>query len=99
MSGVRYDGPSFDFAPFSAQPWRKDAACKSLPTSDFFPFPTEKDKAVNAKRICAECPVREACLADGLAEPDGIRGGLDAAERRRLAKKLRWSSDYRKASA
>jgi WhiB family transcriptional regulator, redox-sensing transcriptional regulator len=59
----------------------------------FFPAPGEHGKAARAKRICARCPVRAACLADALASRDGfgIRGGLTPNERRaeRLRERLR----------
>ena len=40
-----------------------------------------------AKRICADCPVRQECLdyAMRVHEPFGIWGGLTEAERRQLA--------------
>jgi WhiB family redox-sensing transcriptional regulator len=39
-----------------------------------------------AKRICAECPVRQECLEYALRvrEPFGIWGGLNETERRTL---------------
>jgi hypothetical protein len=59
--------------------WRR-AAC-AAPGVDpelFFPAPGQHGKAARAKRVCARCPVRTACLADALATGDefGIRGGL-----------------------
>jgi hypothetical protein len=43
-----------------------------------------------AKAICAECAARQECLAAALLEEHryrfGIRGGVDAKERRQLAK-------------
>lgn len=59
----------------------------------FFPAPGQRGKAARAKRVCARCPVRAACLADALATHDeyGIRGGLTPNERRmeRLLGRLR----------
>jgi WhiB family redox-sensing transcriptional regulator len=36
-----------------------------------------------AKKVCARCPIRDACLAGALArrEPYGVWGGLTTAER------------------
>jgi WhiB family redox-sensing transcriptional regulator len=52
----------------------------------FFPDPGERGKVARAKRICAGCPVRAACLADALDTPSGqdygIRGGTTREERR-----------------
>ena len=36
-----------------------------------------------AKKICAGCLVKNACLETGLHEPYGIWGGLDRRERER----------------
>jgi WhiB family transcriptional regulator, redox-sensing transcriptional regulator len=68
--------------------WRGRASC-ARPGVDpelFFPFRGEHGKAARAKRICAGCPVRPACLADAMASRDGfgIRGGLTPNERQRL---------------
>lgn len=68
--------------------WRWQAAC-ARPGVDpelFFPAPGERGKVDRAKRICAGCPVRGACLADALAVSGsldyGIRGGTTREERR-----------------
>ncbi|MGH3502542.1 MAG: WhiB family transcriptional regulator [Nocardioidaceae bacterium] len=46
-----------------------------------------------AKRVCAGCPFTEFCLADELTRPIshqwGVRGGMTAAERRRLIRDRR----------
>jgi len=69
--------------------WRRRAAC-AAPGVDpelFFPAPGQHGKAARAKRVCARCPVRTACLADALATPPGedygIRGRLTPKERHR----------------
>ena len=58
-------------------PTTRQAACRRLgiPTSVFF---SEAPGAIaQAKSICAECPIREACLEGALErrEPGGIWGG------------------------
>ncbi len=77
--------------------WRRRAAC-AAPGVDpelFFPAPGQHGKAARAKRVCARCPVRVACLADALAIPPGedhgIRGGLTPKERQhqRLRRRVR----------
>ena len=52
-----------------------------------------------AKEICAECPVQEACLQYALAtnQSAGVWGGLDEGDRRRLRRRIR-DRDRRKAS-
>jgi len=67
------------------------AACAGAPVDLFFPDPTRADAGglEQARAICAGCPVREACLAAGMAEEHGIWGGLDPRERRVLRRKQR----------
>lgn len=80
--------------------WRGEAACSGVNSDIFFP-PSEEDSeaTAQAKSICADCPVREACLQYSLAtnQAAGVWGGLDAAERRRLRRRIR-DRDRRKAS-
>jgi WhiB family redox-sensing transcriptional regulator len=72
--------------------WEDDAACRGADASLFFApnyFETREQKEareVQAKRICADCPVREPCLEYALRtrDPHGIWGGLNELERRRL---------------
>lgn len=44
---------------------------------------------LDAKALCAACPVRTECLEYGLDEPTGIWGGRTARERRLIRKRLR----------
>ncbi len=72
---------------FDPNDWRLDAACRDLDTAVFFPE-TEEAVAV-AKAICASCPVRAACLEFALVtrQDDGVWGGLDETERRRVRRR------------
>lgn len=72
---------------FDPDDWRLDAACRDLDTAIFFPE-TEEAVAV-AKAICATCPVREACLEFAIVtrQDDGVWGGLDENERRRVRRR------------
>lgn len=77
--------------------WRLDAACRDLDTAIFFP---ESEEAVAAaKAVCAACPVREACLEFALItrQDDGVWGGLDENERRRVRRRRQEAA--RKAAA
>ena len=69
--------------------WRQEAACRDLDTDLF--FPVTEEEAGPAKAVCATCPVREACLEFALLtrQDDGVWGGLDGAERRRLRRRRR----------
>lgn len=71
--------------------WQLNGSCRNVADSVFF-VPdnatrrTRRQREVEAKAICARCPVRPRCAAYALAtrEPYGIWGGLTEAERRRL---------------
>lgn len=66
--------------------WQADALCAQTDPEAFFP---EKGGSTrDAKRVCSECPVREACLEYAMENDErfGIWGGLSERERRRLRK-------------
>ena len=67
--------------------WRLSAACRDLDTAIF--FPDSDNDAAAAKEVCASCPVREACLEFALVtrQDDGVWGGLDETERRRIRRR------------
>src|SRR5947209_6868535 len=69
--------------------WHHHAACQDQDPELFFADPSDAQRIQAAKRICAGCPVRLACLVDVLAweQPSGrygVVGGLSAQERRQL---------------
>lgn len=67
--------------------WRHRAACRGEDPELFFPVgPAARAQIAEAKKICARCPVRRACLVFALAtgQGHGIWGGLTEDERRRL---------------
>src|SRR5690349_4833560 len=83
--------------------WTLHAACGGMVSSRSDPWhPQPKDAEVQyaaARRVCASCPVRLACLADGLylleTSPTGVEGmwgGHTPAELKELAKGLRMPS-------
>jgi len=77
----------FDDQPVPA--WRHDAACAEIGAEVFHPEPGQAADANAAKRICAGCPVRVACLVDVLGWETtgrryGVVGGLTPTERTRL---------------
>lgn len=72
------------------QEGRDSALCRQVDPEIF--FPDAGDHAVDAKRVCALCPVPEACLADVLRRPSwadqyGIRGGFSPRERDKIRKR------------
>ena len=64
--------------------WRYRAACRGADLVLF--FPGRGESAEPARRICARCPVREACLdyAIGHGIVHGVWGGLAERDRRAL---------------
>ena len=73
------------------EPWRSEAACRSLPTAWW--YVTRGDRAPRAKAICAACPVKAECLEAAMAEDGsgafGVRGGMSARERNQLRRQRR----------
>lgn len=71
--------------------WRGSALCAQTNPEAFFPankaYADEYNGYNNyneARKICAECPVKGECLADALMTGDveyGMRGGLTPRER------------------
>ncbi len=71
--------------------WYADAACLGLPAQlgrdPWFPEGHGAQPA-EAIAVCADCPVREQCLAHALDHGvrDGVWGGLSAQQRQQLAR-------------
>jgi WhiB family transcriptional regulator, redox-sensing transcriptional regulator len=69
--------------------WRLHASCRSTDPDLFFPVGATGlalDQIDSAKRVCALCPVNEACLEFALAtnQDSGVWGGTSEEERRAL---------------
>lgn len=71
--------------------WQNSAKCRGQDPDLWFPEgPTAELDAMEAKRICAGCPVRQQCLdmamgrERGRNDREGIFGGLDGKQRRYL---------------
>lgn len=65
--------------------WQDDALCAQVGTEMF--FPDKGGSTRDAKRICADCPVRRQCLEYALAmdeNPVGIWGGTSTRDRRKM---------------
>jgi WhiB family transcriptional regulator, redox-sensing transcriptional regulator len=65
-------------------PWQEEALCGYVDPDVF--FPEKGGSSREAKRICAQCAVRDECLDYALENDEkfGIWGGLSERERRRL---------------
>ncbi len=68
--------------------WQERAACADVDVELFFPV-KEADPALEAKEVCARCPVLAECLDESLAKRHayGVWGGLTERERRSLLRK------------
>lgn len=77
----------YPFGGGGMQEWAGLASCNGLDVHSFF-VDGRKPEATKAKRICLECPVRWACLEDGILEEYGIWGGLIRNERSRVLRIL-----------
>jgi WhiB family redox-sensing transcriptional regulator len=82
--------------------WRSRAACLAADPELFFPGGTTAlagEQAVEAKAVCAGCPVRRECLDWALVtkQDHGVWGGLDEFERRAERRQVRGHgrSNYR----
>lgn len=71
--------------------WRMRSACRGLYPTIFFPTTKDSDEEVIAKAACSGCPVIDECLRHALDNgiDDGIWGGLNEEERRRVKRKGR----------
>lgn len=69
---------------FMNRPWRDKAACRGIDPNVFFPIVKGEDE--QAKAICVSCSVRQDCLEFAInnGEKDGIWGGANESERRRI---------------
>lgn len=78
----------------SATTWRKHAACRGISADVFYPVTEDEADAAEAKAVCAQCSVRQACLEFALAhrEREGIWGGATERERRRIIRQRRKSA-------
>jgi len=72
---------------------RSPVLIPNAPDPEIF-HPSDEDDGAEAKAICAECPVREACLEYALTtrEKEGVWGGMTARERRRVLRQRRKSA-------
>ena len=72
-----------------ANDWMAQGNCADKPPSLF--FPSDGVGVEVARRVCADCPVKEPCLEYALAQriDHGVWGGCSERERRRILKRRR----------
>jgi WhiB family transcriptional regulator, redox-sensing transcriptional regulator len=69
--------------------WMSEGRCRDIPPALF--FPSDGQGVQEAQRICADCPVAEACLEYALVNriDHGVWGGRSERERRRILRRRR----------
>lgn len=69
--------------------WMTSGKCREFPPAVF--FPSDGLGVQEAQRICADCPVSDACLEYALAHriDHGVWGGRSERERRRILRRRR----------
>jgi WhiB family transcriptional regulator, redox-sensing transcriptional regulator len=79
--------------------WMADGNCAHRNPSMF--FPSDGVGVEVARRICADCPVKEPCLEYALAHriDHGVWGGCSERERRRILKRRRQEAAATEAAA
>lgn len=67
--------------------WVNRSACKGLDPTIF--YPSTDEEADEAKAVCSECPVQEACLERtiGNREHNGVWGGATEREHQRIIRR------------
>lgn len=77
--------------PEAEQEWMDAARCRAYVPAVF--FPSDGVGVDVARRICAQCPVREQCLEYALTYhiDHGVWGGASERERRRILRSRRLS--------
>ncbi|MFI6325098.1 WhiB family transcriptional regulator [Nonomuraea sp. NPDC050556] len=68
--------------------WQDSARCAEVDPELFFPELGDHQDALDAKRVCASCPVRFECLTQALQrrEQYGVWGGMSVVERRAVTR-------------
>ena len=69
--------------------WMADGKCRELPPETF--FPTDGVGVEIARRVCANCPVKDPCLEYALLHriEHGVWGGHSERSRRRILRARR----------
>lgn len=65
--------------------WMDDAPCAQIGIGTEFWFPAKGTDSRDARKICADCPVRQTCHEYAVTEKlhEGIFGGTTGLDRRR----------------
>lgn len=87
--GVLHGRPDSALRALARSGWKENGTCRQTDPELWFADTSRRTKA-RAASICASCPVRRPCLAWALVfdEEYGVWGGLDAAERLPLQRRL-----------
>ncbi len=79
--------------------WMAVGLCADQPPEKF--FPSDGVGVDVARRICADCPVKEPCLEHAIRNriDHGVWGGCSERERRRIIKRRRLEAEAAQAQA
>jgi len=71
--------------------WMAEGKCRTVAAETF--FPSDGLGVIKAQRVCANCPVADACLEYALENhiDHGVWGGRSERERRRILRARRQS--------
>lgn len=69
--------------------WRNSAACLGVDPDLWFPLGRAPDQEVQAKAICARCPVQRQCLDEAM-ETETLRAGKVLDEVGEAMRPARW---------
>jgi len=78
------------------QSWMLKGRCRELAPSEF--FPSDGVGVERARKICADCPVKDECLEYALKYriDHGVWGGASERERRRILRARRFEAASRR---
>jgi len=84
-----FDLPTSPPADDQEHQWMLEGKCRGRAPHDF--FPSDGVGVEQARKVCADCPVREPCLEYALTYriDHGVWGGASERERRRILRRRR----------
>jgi WhiB family transcriptional regulator, redox-sensing transcriptional regulator len=84
-----FDLPTSPPADDEEHQWMLEAKCRGRAPHDF--FPSDGVGVEQARKVCADCPVKEPCLEYALTYriDHGVWGGASERERRRILRRRR----------
>jgi len=90
VNTMDFDLPTSPPADDQEHQWMLEARCRGRAPHDF--FPSDGVGVEQARKVCADCPVKEPCLEYALTYriDHGVWGGASERERRRILRRRRY---------